>query len=288
MRTKLLRGKEDVTVQLVYPSTVDEYRQALDVLGRPVDADSAPADSEAAHAAYVVTTAQQRDLWGLPDLAVSGRAVPVDEARALDLLHDAALNADMAAELFPGRSPEVVSVLEARTPGGSWFDAVRGFLSPGVRVDQAVSALDGAWPSQCRSRGALGRIDQSVSARRQARRGGVGPDSGASRPAVGEVRVPAVRHPTHRAGSAPHPRRPRRRSGPHPSVPGVVSRGARPAHLRGAVLLPSRGSGRLARPRRSSGDGLRFGPLASALPVPGGPARRRWRTRSRRPSAGSS
>ena len=144
MRTKLLRGKEDVTVQLVYPSTVDEYRQALDVLGRPVDADSAPADGEAAHAAYVVTTAQQRDLWDLPDLAVSGRAVPVDEARALDLLHDAAVNPDRAAELFPGRSPEVVSALEARTPGGSWFDAVRGFLSPGARVDQAVRALDRA------------------------------------------------------------------------------------------------------------------------------------------------
>ena len=144
MRTKLLRGKEDVTVQLVYPSTVDEYREALDVLGRPVDADSAPADSEAAHAAYVVTTAQQRHLWGLPDLTVSGRAVPVDEARALDLLHDVAVNPDRAAELFPGRSPEVVSALEARTPGGSWFDAVRGFLSPGARVDQAVRALDRA------------------------------------------------------------------------------------------------------------------------------------------------
>ena len=144
MRTKLLRAKEEVTVQLVYPSTVDEYREALDVLGRPVDADSAPADSEAAHAAYVVTTAQQRHLWGLPDLTVSGCAVPVDEARALDLLHDAAVNPDGAAELFPGRSPEVVSALEARTPGGSWFDAVRGFLSPGARVDQAVRALDRA------------------------------------------------------------------------------------------------------------------------------------------------
>ena len=92
----------------------------------------------------MVTTAQQRHLWGLADLTVSGRAVPVDEARALDLLHDAAVDPDRAADLFPGRSPEVVSALEAGTPGGSWFDAVRGFLSPGVRVDQAVSALDGA------------------------------------------------------------------------------------------------------------------------------------------------
>ena len=33
MRTKLLRGKEGVTVQLLYPSTLDEYRQVLDALG---------------------------------------------------------------------------------------------------------------------------------------------------------------------------------------------------------------------------------------------------------------
>ena len=35
MRTKLLRGTEDTTVLLVYPSTVDEYRQALSTLGGP-------------------------------------------------------------------------------------------------------------------------------------------------------------------------------------------------------------------------------------------------------------
>ena len=68
----------------------------------------------------------------------------MDEARALDLLHDAVVNSDRAAELFPGRSPEVVPGLDAGTPSGSWFAAVRGFLSPGARVDQAVKALDGA------------------------------------------------------------------------------------------------------------------------------------------------
>ena len=150
MRTKLLRCRNDVKVQLVYPSTLEEYRQVLDVLGGASaavasgESDSVAAGSRPMNAAYVVTTAQQRHLWGLPDLTVSGRAVPVDEARALDLLHDAAVNPDGAAELFPGRSPEVVSALEARTPGGSWFDAVRGFLSPGARVDQAVRALDRA------------------------------------------------------------------------------------------------------------------------------------------------
>ena len=144
MRTKLLRGKEDVTVQLVYPSTVDEYRQALDVLGRPVDADSPLADGEAAHAAYVVTTAQQRDLWDLPDLAVSGRAAPVDDARALDLLHDAAANPEMAAAVFPGSSPEAVAASHVVAPSASCCDALRDLFSPGERLDQVLGALDRA------------------------------------------------------------------------------------------------------------------------------------------------
>ena len=150
MRTKLLWSREGVTVQLVYPSTLEEYREVLDALGGAGTAvvngelASVPAESEAAKAAYVVTTAQQRHLWDLPDLTVSGRAVPVDEARAFELLHDAVANPDRVAELFPGRSSEVVAGSDAGEPAGSWFDAVRGFLSPGERVDQAVAALDGA------------------------------------------------------------------------------------------------------------------------------------------------
>ena len=148
MRTKLLRGRDDVTVQLVYPSMLDEYRQALDALGGSLPAvgngDAPPAGCRPAHAAYVVTTTRQRHLWALPDLAVSGRAVPVDEPRALDLLQDAAADPDTAAEVFPGRSPEAVSGLDAGAPAGSWLDAVRGFLSPGARVDRAIAALDRA------------------------------------------------------------------------------------------------------------------------------------------------
>ena len=148
MRTKLLRGRDDVTVLLVYPSTPDEYRQALDALGGTVPAagngDSPPAGCRPGHAAYVVTTARQRHLWALPDLAVSGGVVPVDEPRALDLLQDAAAEPDAAAELFPGRCPEAVSALDGGVQDGSWFDAVRGFLSPGARIDRAVAALDRA------------------------------------------------------------------------------------------------------------------------------------------------
>ncbi|MCY4667600.1 MAG: AAA family ATPase, partial [Rhodococcus sp.] len=150
MRTKLLRVREDVTVQLVYPSTFDEYRQALDALcgGGPAAGSGGPGSVPAAggpgHAAFVVTTAGQRRLWALPDLAASGRAVPVDEARALDLLHDAAADLDMAVELFPGGFPEVASGSDATRPGGSWFDAVRGLFSPDARLEQAAGVLDGA------------------------------------------------------------------------------------------------------------------------------------------------
>lgn len=95
MRTKLLQGTDAVTVQLVYPSTLDEYRQALDALGGSLPAagngDPPSPGCRPGHAAYVVTTPQQRHLWDLPDLAVSGGVVPVDEPRALDLLHDAAV-----------------------------------------------------------------------------------------------------------------------------------------------------------------------------------------------------
>ena len=34
--------------------------------------------------------------------------------------------------------------MDAGAPGGSWFDAVRGFLSPVARVDVVVGALDPA------------------------------------------------------------------------------------------------------------------------------------------------
>ncbi|MCY4637098.1 MAG: AAA family ATPase [Acidobacteria bacterium] len=134
MRTKVLRGRDD--------------RQTLDALGGSLPAagngDSPAAVSQPGHAAYLVPTARQRHLWALPDLAVSGGAVPVDEPRALDLLHDAAAAPGTAAELFPGRFPEAVSGLDAGAPGASWFDAERSFLSPGARVAQAVRALDRA------------------------------------------------------------------------------------------------------------------------------------------------
>lgn len=139
-----------MTVQLVYPPTLDEYWQVLDALcsnGRAVGnggADSVAPASRSGHAAFVVTTAQERHLWDLPDLAASGRTVPVDEARALGLLQEVAASPDTAAVLFPGRSPEVVSGSAAAALCGSWVDAVGHLFSPGAQLGEAVGALDGA------------------------------------------------------------------------------------------------------------------------------------------------
>ena len=84
MRVKLLRGKDAAGVLLVYPSTLGEYGEAIEAIGRRAAAGSAGPRS--ADAAYIVTTAAQRDRWGLPDLAASGRAPMVDEAEAFGLL----------------------------------------------------------------------------------------------------------------------------------------------------------------------------------------------------------
>ena len=76
MRTRLLRGKEGVTVQLLYPSTLDEYRQVLDALGggRPAVATgelhSVPARSRPENAAYV---SRRRSSATLVGMAGAGR-----------------------------------------------------------------------------------------------------------------------------------------------------------------------------------------------------------------------
>ena len=73
-----LRGEGDGAVLLVYPSTIDEYWKAIDALERPA-APTADGGPEARRSerrpgpgpCHVVTTAAQRDRWGLPDLGAS-------------------------------------------------------------------------------------------------------------------------------------------------------------------------------------------------------------------------
>ncbi|MDE2906238.1 MAG: AAA family ATPase [Acidobacteriota bacterium] len=146
MRTKLLRGTEDTTVLLVYPSTVDEYSQALRTLGGCALEAGEPAGSRPVRAAYVVTSAGQRHSWDLPDLAVSGRCAVLDEARALDLLQEAARRPEAAAELFPSRPAGAGSGQLAGASKAPWLDAVRRILTRrGIGVDTAVrGGLDAA------------------------------------------------------------------------------------------------------------------------------------------------
>lgn len=78
MRVKLLRGDDEATVLLVHPATLEEYARALDTLGR--------AERRPANGCGVVTTAEQRARWELPDMAASGRARVVGSAQAFALL----------------------------------------------------------------------------------------------------------------------------------------------------------------------------------------------------------
>ena len=150
MRTQLLRGTEDTTVLLVYPSSADEYRLALRTLGgsSPEAGDPAPepAGCRPARAAYVVTAATQRHLWQLPDLAVSGRCAVAGEARALELLQEAARRPGVAAGLFSYSPAGARSKRPAGPSGESSIAAVRRVLiRGGADVDRAVrSTLDAA------------------------------------------------------------------------------------------------------------------------------------------------
>ena len=92
---KILRRKDTGTVLLVYPSTLDEHRQALETLGRgarPAAGHDGRAmgrtESGPPQGCYVVTTEEQRRRWGLPDLAACGLARVVNESRALELLYE--------------------------------------------------------------------------------------------------------------------------------------------------------------------------------------------------------
>ena len=137
MRVKILRRKDTSTVVLVYPSTVSEYRQALETLGRGArpaaghdELAMGRTESGPPQACYVVTTEEQRRGWGLPDLAARGLARVVNESQALELLHEpAAWSA--SAELPADAEPDT-----------SGLAAVRGLVAPGPRVDRVLAPLE--------------------------------------------------------------------------------------------------------------------------------------------------
>ena len=147
MRVKLLRRHEASTVLLAYPATIEEYHQALDTLGRPARpaAGHAGADPDRdgrgrAHGCYVVTTAEQRRRWGLPDLSAHGRARMVDESRAFDVLGDAGAWSRAAVEV-PADAGATPSPRDEE-PDGADLAAVRAVAAPGPRVDRVLAALE--------------------------------------------------------------------------------------------------------------------------------------------------
>ena len=133
MRVKTLERDGSRKVLLVYPTTLDEYGRALEALGHdPARAARGPEPGR-----YVVTTEEQRRLWGLPDLSAAGRARVMGEAQAFGALCDpaewSAATAELPAEAVP-------------PPGDGEPDAVlaavRALAAPGPRVDRVLAALD--------------------------------------------------------------------------------------------------------------------------------------------------
>ena len=187
MRTRLLRGRDGVTVQLVYPSTLEEYRQALDALGGSVPAsgsgelDSPRAGCQSATRGLPGHDGATSAICGaLPDLTtVTGRAVPVDETRALALLHDAAVRPRHGRRAVPrpyrgGR----FGAGRRRRP------AVRGSTRcvvssrPARASIKPSQALDGAGLPSAVHEALSDRLSQGVRLRYQGGRGGAGPAYG--------------------------------------------------------------------------------------------------------------
>ena len=94
--------------------------------------------------ATVVTTAAQRDRWGLPDLGASPRARVVDEGQVFDLLREGAAGPEAAGDPQPGAVAEAPPRQRHGGAGGSALAAVRALVTPGARIDQVLGALEGA------------------------------------------------------------------------------------------------------------------------------------------------
>ena len=127
MRVKELRGRDGAGVLLVYPKTLDEYREEIEAPGGSATVrNGGPAPKQAGagppHGPFVVTTAEQRDRWDLPDLAASCGAPVVYETQALDLLCGGTARPEAADEPADDGACDPA------------FDAVRAACAPGTRV----------------------------------------------------------------------------------------------------------------------------------------------------------
>ena len=135
MRVTLLRDDDGAAVRLVYPSTLDEYGEALETLGAVagpsgVDVPKVAGGVDvASYVSYVVTTESQRARWQLPDLCSSGGARVVDESEAFGLLRSPA-DAPPPARWDSG-------------PDGPVSAALGALGAPDAHLKQMLEALKG-------------------------------------------------------------------------------------------------------------------------------------------------
>ena len=91
----------------------------------------------------MVTTAAQRERWGLADLAASGRVRVVDEAQALGLLCDGAAGLGAVEAPLSGAAAEVPPPAGGRSVASA-LESVRALAAPGARLEQVLEALEAA------------------------------------------------------------------------------------------------------------------------------------------------
>ena len=188
MRVRLLRGDDDNTVLLVYPATRDEHCRVLDTVGCP---GGSQGRSRPAGGAYVVTTAAQRERWGLADLAASGRVRVVDEAQALGLLCDGAAGLGAAEAPLAGAAAEVPPPAGGRSVASA-LESVRALAAPGARLEQVLEALEAAELPRPASE-TLRRSVRALGSDADGGRRGAGPGGDGAGPAVANARAGAVR-----------------------------------------------------------------------------------------------
>ena len=248
MRVRLLRGDDDNTVLLVYPETRDEHCRVLDTVGCP---GGSQGRSRPAGGAYVVTTAAQRERWGLADLAASGRVRVVDEAQALGLLCDGAAGLGAAEAPLAGAAAEVPPPADGRSVASA-LESVRALAAPGARLEQVLEALEAAELPRPASE-TLRRSVRALGSDADGGRRGAGPGGDGAGPAVANARAGAVRPGACGAGARPHPRRPRAGQDPPPAGAGGVPADPRPAHRGRRAPQPGSGDRQAARAGRTPG-----------------------------------
>ena len=147
MRVKILQRKGTGTVVLVYPSTLDEHRPALETLGRGARPAAGHDDlamkrtgSGPPQGCYVVTTEEQRRRWLL---ARPRRPRPCPRGDRVTGARSAR-RTGAPGPRRPSCPPTPRPWRRRRTPNATrpGLAAVRELVAPGPRVDRVLAALE--------------------------------------------------------------------------------------------------------------------------------------------------